>query len=84
MDELSRQHAFGKAIFVVPPSSTGKALYPQALHRLRAVGLQFPDDIHEPEFVVFADSGAVAQRLPFDALWSGELLDRVWRRQAAH
>ena len=81
MEELSRQHAFGKTIFVVPPSTapTGTVLYPQAaMRRLRAVGFQFPDDVHEPGFVVFAGSGAVARRLPFDALWSGELLDTVW------
>jgi hypothetical protein len=81
MEELARQRAFGKVIFVLPPAADRRspALRTAAIERLRSVGLQLQEDAQEPGFILFDGSGAVAQRLPFDALWSGELLETVTR-----
>jgi hypothetical protein len=81
MRELARQRAFGRLIFVIPPTSAQAAheYSPAAIGRLRELGLDLPDSVPASGFMHFSQSGAVARTLPFDALWSGELFEIVWR-----
>ena len=74
LEEILRQGAASRTIFILPPKETIGAppMWPAAHERLGAIGFTLPKEL-EPGFVLLAANGGFDRRMPFDWLWDGRL-----------
>jgi hypothetical protein len=83
MSEIVRQGALKRLVFVIPPGENDQrewVLSEAGVQQLRQIGFDLPIDPIGSGFLLLDSTGAVEQRLSFEALWSGELLNVVWTR----
>jgi hypothetical protein len=74
LEEILRQSAASKTVFILPPKETEGAppMSPAAYARLGAIGYALPIGL-EPGFVLLAANGSFDRLIPFDWLWDGRL-----------